>query len=799
MTPECQEDKCIQTMDLKPTSKLSNDKDIWSILMSLDHAKRSAEEQMCQTSEEKDTATLVVGSKGSGKTTLIATLRGSTKVDDIKPTTALDYSNVRIKRAGKVPVAHIWELATTQCIEGMIRIPLSTERVVNSGIVITIDLSIPGDVVSYLVYYVTLLYRVVDEIIKKKEKNPNDKIAIDRLREEAAARFGRAHQDRNDVTLFPVPLLIIGNKYDVFRDEDSVKRKGINQAIRYLAHMYGATLLFTSTKEKAFHTSFRSMMKSFVFHSASGKVTKEVDSARPLFVPVGSDSFAEIGGPKSFKPTTYTKDQHEQRANQWKRVAAEYYAASDSVKEIIESESESGSKFGKVSEIFPEPMIDQMRARKTMELERYQKTRTKMRWKTISLVLLSTQLISPQAKGGVRIRSLQGDATNGSSTPPTPSPETPPSPPPETPPPPPPSNPPPSPPNPSPPSPSPPSPSPPSPSPPPSNPPPPPVQTPPPNPSPPPPPPPTLPSPPPSMENNENKNPNPPPPPPPKENEENKTSNPPQTNNPPSPPQNNPNSSPPKQSDTPSPAPTSNNPSNPPPVNPSPSQPTSPQPVQPQSQTSLPEDASGTPSDPNANTTSKKSAMSVGTVAGIVAGIIGGVAVLALCTICFLHRKKEMEDDPLSPFGASMDKGFQANSQESYNNIETRNHAPEPHPYAIPMDHPVERASQHRYYDAVTGPLTSPPGHKPLPPPVSDRIAPSEAPNLWVSAMESQSQDVDEDFERRSSLPLRKDSYVSARDSSIDDAKMEDQNSAFPISSPYSQGSYDGIPRISRF
>lgn len=47
--------------------------------MSLDHAKRSAEEQMCQTSEEKDTATLVVGSKGSGKTTLIATLRGSTK------------------------------------------------------------------------------------------------------------------------------------------------------------------------------------------------------------------------------------------------------------------------------------------------------------------------------------------------------------------------------------------------------------------------------------------------------------------------------------------------------------------------------------------------------------------------------------------------------------------------------------------------------------------------------------------------------------------------------------------------
>lgn len=198
----------------------------------------------------------------------------------------------------------------------------------------------------------------------------------------------------------------------------------------------------------------------------------------------------------------------------------------------------------------------------------------------------------------------------------------------------------------------------------------------------------------------------------------------------------------------------------------------------------------------DSNATSKN-AMNIGTVAGIVAGIVGGVAFLAFCTICFLHRKKEMEDDPLSPFGASMEKGFQATSQESYNNIESRNHAPEPHPYAIPMDHAVDRSSQHRYFDAVTGPLTSPLGQaKKVPPRVIDRIGPNvAAPNLWVSAMESQTQDVDEeDVERRSSLPTRKDSYVSARDSSITDAKSYDQNTALPASSPYSQGSYDGIP-----
>lgn len=54
--------------------------------MSLDLAKRSSGEQAPQTSsEEKDTATLIVGSKGSGKTSLLATLKGSSKGNEGPP------------------------------------------------------------------------------------------------------------------------------------------------------------------------------------------------------------------------------------------------------------------------------------------------------------------------------------------------------------------------------------------------------------------------------------------------------------------------------------------------------------------------------------------------------------------------------------------------------------------------------------------------------------------------------------------------------------------------------------------
>jgi dynein light intermediate chain 2 len=94
-----------------------------------------------------------------------------------------------------------------------------------------------------------MLYKVQEESLRVKSKM-GDESAVKKLRAEAVSRYGPSHPDRDEVTPIALPIMILGNKYEVFREEDTVKRKGIIQAIRYIAHMYGATLLFTSTKDK---------------------------------------------------------------------------------------------------------------------------------------------------------------------------------------------------------------------------------------------------------------------------------------------------------------------------------------------------------------------------------------------------------------------------------------------------------------------------------------------------------------------------------------------------------------------
>jgi hypothetical protein len=44
------------------------------------------------------------------------------------------------------------------------------------------------------------------------------------------------------ITPFLMPLVIVGSKYDLFQDFDSEKRKVICKTLRFIAHIYGASL-----------------------------------------------------------------------------------------------------------------------------------------------------------------------------------------------------------------------------------------------------------------------------------------------------------------------------------------------------------------------------------------------------------------------------------------------------------------------------------------------------------------------------------------------------------------------------
>ncbi|KAK1937732.1 Vesicle-trafficking protein SEC22b [Phytophthora citrophthora] len=383
--PSSSELQCIETMASK---------DIWALISTAeDPVKKplkadgtegdAIEKPVVTPPEERDTFTLIVGPHGSGKTSLTANFRNSSKAEEIKPTTALDYVFVRLRTAGRPAVAHMWELASAKCVNEMIKVPLGPERILNGALVIVLDLSTPGDVVPALVKWLTTLYTVVHEVLKAKEKNPVEKLAVDALKHEAMARYGNGHPDKDEVAPLPIPVLVVGNKFETFRDQDSVKRKGIIQAVRYLSHMYGATVLFTSMKDKNLVTQFRSVMKGFAFRAMTRGTSKEVDTAKALFVPAGADLFEDIGVPKSagWRQDRFEKDQHEEKARQWIKIASEYYPPTADAGDILLTQrelSEQDDKDGEeATNQFPEPNIDRARQQKREELRRYCDNRRK--------------------------------------------------------------------------------------------------------------------------------------------------------------------------------------------------------------------------------------------------------------------------------------------------------------------------------------------------------------------------------------------------------------------------------------
>jgi hypothetical protein len=166
--------------------------------------------------------------------------------------------------------------------------------------------------------------------------------------------------------------------------------------------------------------------------------------------------------------------------------------------------------------------------------------------------------------------------------------------------------------------------------------------------------------------------------------------------------------------------------------------------------------------------------MSTGTIAGIVGGIIGGVAVLAFVTMVLIRRKRDTDDDPLSPFELSMDKGY--GGAQAYggaapgfaggNNAAQRN-APVHQEHGLtdtpPAGAVAAGVAYSQFYDVTTSPGSinqqqprrNSSGHH------EEAVANNNGTNLWMSAMEVK----------------ENDSYLSAKESHDDDSLNSGRNS----------------------
>lgn len=95
-----------------------------------------------------------------------------------------------------------------------------------------------------------------------------------------------------------VPIIVIGSKFDVFANQyESVKKRQLCLALRYLCHQNGCDLVFGSVKEKLPSQLYKAMITRHVFdNSLQAKVEKDHNQALNIYA--GSDNFLQIGEPE---------------------------------------------------------------------------------------------------------------------------------------------------------------------------------------------------------------------------------------------------------------------------------------------------------------------------------------------------------------------------------------------------------------------------------------------------------------------------------------------------------------------
>ncbi|XP_075719347.1 cytoplasmic dynein 2 light intermediate chain 1 isoform X2 [Rhinoderma darwinii] len=236
---------------------------LWDLAVAEVQTKENVEDDSVMGTET-ERSVFFIGNKNGGKTSII--LRCIDRDEAPKPTLALEYTFGRKAKGHNTPkdVAHFWELGGGTSLLDLIHIPITSENIGTFSIILVLDLSKPNELWHTMESLLQATRKRADKIVADIGKS-NSK-AANQIMQNIWRNIPHNHPDRELIDPFPLPLLIIGSKYDIFQDFESEKRKIICKTLRFLSHYFGASLLFTNKAE-----SHKSVLRSFVNHLAFGQ------------------------------------------------------------------------------------------------------------------------------------------------------------------------------------------------------------------------------------------------------------------------------------------------------------------------------------------------------------------------------------------------------------------------------------------------------------------------------------------------------------------------------------------------
>uniref|UniRef100_A0A1A8N4Q0 Cytoplasmic dynein 2 light intermediate chain 1 n=2 Tax=Nothobranchius rachovii TaxID=451742 RepID=A0A1A8N4Q0_9TELE len=354
-------------------AKLNSDT-LWELAASevLSRESGAPEEDGADTVCER--SVFLMGSKAGGKTSIL--LRCLDRDEPPKPTLALEYTFGRRARGHNTlkDVAHLWELGGGTSLSDLIQIPITPAALRFLSVILILDLSKPNTLWGTMEKLLHAAQAHLEKMSSQAQKSKSGAKYQNPVHSTARV-LPKDYPDRELISPFPVPLLIVGSKYDLFQEFHSDKKKAISKTLRFVAHYYAASLVFTSIKSESLMSKTKSFFSHLAFGLEKGK-TMCCDPGKPTIIPAGSDSFSQIGSP----PLTDVDIMSLHAKNPkdlWKKVFERVFP-NESASE--QRELKDPAKDPQYSE----PQIDAMRAQKDQELEQYKRNATKS-WKGLEL------------------------------------------------------------------------------------------------------------------------------------------------------------------------------------------------------------------------------------------------------------------------------------------------------------------------------------------------------------------------------------------------------------------------------
>ncbi|XP_054743605.1 cytoplasmic dynein 2 light intermediate chain 1 [Anastrepha obliqua] len=252
-------------------------------------AIKLAEEQLRTLQSEsgpKERTIFVLGSKSVGKSTVLH--KFFDRDDNPRPTLALEYSYGRRTSGTQKQVLNVWELGALDNAEQLISVPLQTHGLEHFSAIIMLDLSQPNLVWPDLERIYRALHATSNKLLKAEEEQA--------YRERMAERIKRDHNELESFDLMPFPLIIVGGKYDLFKDFDHELKQSICHCLRAMAHLIGGSVLFYSSKMPKLAKTLRDTISHLGFGSPTNPFRAHVtDCSDALSIWFGTDSWESIG------------------------------------------------------------------------------------------------------------------------------------------------------------------------------------------------------------------------------------------------------------------------------------------------------------------------------------------------------------------------------------------------------------------------------------------------------------------------------------------------------------------------